>query len=180
MAAARKPLVVGVCEHAHSTAALRYAADRARRSQEEIVAVHVRAAVAPVSYFDVTGVQRTWEAECEELAFSDTVATLGGRAPSWRYLSRRGDPARCLAATAVELGATAIVLGHDIARRFGWLRRTVTRSLRSGPVPVVVVDSAARPVPAGRRAVRQDGQQGGRPAVAAVRQERREDGGDSA
>jgi nucleotide-binding universal stress UspA family protein len=148
MAAHRGRLVVGVCEHPHSAAALRYAADRARASVEEVVAVHVQRTHRPcIPFFDVSGVLRKWDAEYEEVAFADTVATLGGAAPAWRYLARRGDPARCLAAVAVEIGATAIVLGHDVTRRFGGLRRTVTRALRRAPVPVVVVDADARPVP---------------------------------
>jgi nucleotide-binding universal stress UspA family protein len=144
---ARGRLVVGVCEHAHSLAALRYAADRADSAGEEVVAVHVRRADAPaVSYFDVSGVYRQWESECEELAFTETLAALAGRAPSWRYLALRGDPADCLAGAAATVGATAIVVGQHGRRRFGRPRRTVTRSLRRGPVPVVVVDADARPL----------------------------------
>ena len=146
MAAHWKPLVVGVCEHAHSTAALRYAADRARRSQEEVVAVHVRRVTTPaVSHFDVTGVQRSWETECEELVFSDIVATLGGRA-TWRYLSRRGDPARCLAATAVELGARTIVLGDDITQDEAFAHANdVPRRPPAGQRPWLAPVGASRP-----------------------------------
>lgn len=147
MVAVRKRLVVGVCEHPHSTAALRYAADRALTSLEEIVAVHVQRTHVPfIPPFDVTAVLRRWAEEHEDIAFSSTVAALRGQAPAWRYLARRGDPARCLAAAAVETGATAIVLGHDVEWRFGGLRRTVARALRRAPVPVVVVGADARPV----------------------------------
>lgn len=144
---ARGRLVVGVCEHAHSLAALRYAAQRAGTDGSEVVAVHVRRADAPaVSYFDVGGVYRQWESECEELAFTETVAALAGRVPTWRYLALRGDPAACLAGAAAAVDATAIVVGRHGRRRFGWLQRAVTRSLRRGPVPVVAVDADARPV----------------------------------
>ncbi len=174
MARDRNCLVVGVCEHPHSAAALRYAADRALTSLEEVVAVHVQRNHVPcIPFFDVSGVLRKWDAEYEEAAFFDTVAVLGGQAPTWRYLARRGDPARCLAATAAEIGATAIVLGHDTKRRFGGLRRTVARALRRAPVPVVLVGSDARPVQARGRA---------RPATAGaavpVRPQRRPSGGD--
>jgi nucleotide-binding universal stress UspA family protein len=143
-------LVVGVCEHAHSTAALRYAAQVARDGRAELVAVHVRRTAAPpLSYFDVGGVLRAWDAEHEELAFRDVLDVLGGRAPSWRYLSLRGDPARGLAAVAADIGAVAIVLGRD-RRRSDRFRRTVAGALRRGPVPLVLVDANAQPVPAGK------------------------------
>src|SRR5215470_5301544 len=149
MATPNPRLVVGVCEHAHSTAALRYAAQRARAGRVDVVAVHVQRAAPPaLSYFDVSGVVRTLDAACEELAFRDTVDVLAGQAPSWRYLSLRGDPARCLAAVAAEIGAVAIVLGAD-RRRSHRFRRTVARALRRGSVPLVLVDTDAQPVPAG-------------------------------
>jgi nucleotide-binding universal stress UspA family protein len=151
MGTAKLRLVVGVCEHAHSIAALRYAAQRARASRADLVAVHVQRAAPPaLSYFDVSGVLRAWAAECEELAFSDLLGALAGQRLSWRYLSLHGDPARCLATVAAETGAAAIVLGQD-RRRSDRFRRTVARALRRGPVPLVLVDADAQPVPAGWR-----------------------------
>jgi nucleotide-binding universal stress UspA family protein len=78
------------------------------------------------------------------------VGALAGQPLSWRYLSRHGDPASCLAAVAAEVGAVAIVLGQD-RRRWDRFRRTVARALRRGPVPLVLVGADAQPLQAGWR-----------------------------
>jgi nucleotide-binding universal stress UspA family protein len=125
------PVVVGYDATSSSRNALAYAAGMARRLNRPLLIVHV----CPTGVYcepltgQVVGIQRDRE-ELERwlLAEFDQVADSTGLKVC--VLTRRGSPARELAATAVEQGADALVIGastriwHHVAGSVaGWLAR---------------------------------------------------------
>jgi nucleotide-binding universal stress UspA family protein len=125
--ATARPFVVGACEHAHGRPVLEYAIRHAHQEGGEVVAVHVRRSLSPLStYYDTTGSVPAWSAECEDIAFNQVRAVLGGQVPKWRYVVRRGDVATALAAVAQQMGARVILVGESPK---GWLRRLCTGSV---------------------------------------------------
>jgi nucleotide-binding universal stress UspA family protein len=125
------PVVAGYDGSASSRNALAYAAGMARRLGRPLLVVHV----CPAGVYcepltgQVVGVQRDRdELERWLLAEFDQVADRSGLQVC--VLTRRGNPARELAATADEQGADALVIGaptrswHHLAGSVpGWLAR---------------------------------------------------------
>ncbi len=135
-------ILAGVCEHAHSEHAVRYAAEWAQMLRGEVVAVHIRRLMPWVLCpYETACLSHDWQDACEQLAVERAVRVLAAGAVPWRVVSRPGGVAQGLAAEASAQNAAAIVVGAGSPKRSGRLPRgSVARTLRrAARVSVIAV-----------------------------------------